>query len=41
MATKIPSYNTLLQKAHLFFLVLGGIYVLLLALGGTPFMQTQ
>src|SRR6266852_2719553 len=39
--TKMPHYSNLLQKAHHFFLILGGIYVLLLVLGGTPFMQRQ
>lgn len=42
MATaKMPLYSILLQKAHLLLLILSGLYVLLLVLGGTPFMQRQ
>ncbi len=40
-ATKMPRYFVLLQRAHRLFWVLGGMYVLLLVLGGTPFMQRQ
>jgi hypothetical protein len=39
--TKIPRYSMLLQMAHYAFLILAGLYVLLLVLGGTPFMQRQ
>ena len=39
--TKMPLYSILLQKAHHFFLVLCGLYVLLLVLGGTPFIQRE
>lgn len=41
MATKTPHFTNLLQRAHRLLLFLGGIYVLLLVLGGTPFMQRQ
>ena len=41
MATKTPRLTTLLQRAHLVLLALGSVYLLLLTLGGTPFMQTQ
>ena len=34
-------YSILLQRAHFLLLILGGLYVLLLVLGGTPFMQRQ
>jgi hypothetical protein len=39
--TKMPLYSILLQKAHHFFLVLCGLYVLLLVLGVIPFMQRE
>jgi hypothetical protein len=40
-ATKVPRYFILFQRAHQLFWVLGGLYVLVLVLGGTPFMQRQ
>jgi hypothetical protein len=39
--TKVPRYSIFLQTAHYAFLILGGLYVILLVLGGTPFMQRQ
>ena len=41
MAMPIPRYNKFLQTAHLFFLILGGIYVVLIALAAIPFVQRQ
>jgi len=41
MATKMPRYSIFLHKTHQFFWIFGGLYVLLLVLGGTPFMQKQ
>ena len=41
MATKHPRITIFLQRARQFFLALGCIYAVLLALGMTPFMQRQ
>ena len=41
MITKTPLHTTFLRVARHFFLVVGGIYVVLLALGTQPFVQRQ
>lgn len=41
MATKTSRYTNLLQKARRFFLVLGTLYITLVALGTFPFVQRQ
>ena len=41
MTTKVPLHTTFLQSARRFFLVLGGVYVVLLVLGAFPFVQRQ
>ena len=41
MATKTSRYTTFLQNARRFFLVLGTVYILLVALGTVPFVQRQ
>ncbi|KAI0299590.1 Alpha/Beta hydrolase protein [Russula brevipes] len=41
MITKTPLHITFLRVARHFFLIVGGIYVVLLALGTQPFVQRQ
>ena len=41
MAVQDSKYTSHLQKARLVFLILGGIYVLLVALGMTPLVQRK